>query len=165
MDRPPDAKSSVSDDRLQKSDVQHRVYGHRITVMVIFACSIIFLGGIWLSGIDLDKKIQSSEMFDPDQGDCLRTVWVDVDGNNGNRAQMCTEWIDRSDMSGKTHTLAVEEVELVQGLDGQIHAQLKRGINYRLVTLTVYLLLIVAGGRWVQRHLIKRHIRQLGLTL
>ena len=164
MDRPSGAKPSGSDGRLQESAVLHRVYGHRITVVVIFACSIIFLGGIWFSGIDLDKRIQSPEMFDPNHGDCLRTVWVDVDGNNENRARLCTEWIDRSDMSGKTHALEVEDVELVQGADGQIHTHLKRGINYRLVTLTVYLLLIVAGGRWVQRYLIERHIRQLGLT-
>ena len=141
----------------------HQTYSRRVTGAAILVCCFLFLGGIWISGIELENLIWTAGLFDPRENICLKTAWMNTTQGQADRVQLCTEWIDHSDMNGETHKLSVEELEIIKGGDGKVRAHLKRGINFRLVGVTSYLLIIIAGGLFVQRVLIGRYKKQMGL--
>jgi len=103
-------------------------------------------------------------MFNPKEHVCLKTVWVSTTQGTADRVQLCTEWIDLSDLSGQTHRMAIENLEVLKGQDGKIHTHLQRGINYRLVMVVGFLTLIILAGRIAQHFLITRHKQRMGLT-
>ncbi len=154
---------SASVDERDRNKQKHRAYRYRITGLIILLCSFLFLMGIWTSGVDLDDLVWRAGMFDPEQHICLRVSWVNTTKGEADRIRLCTEWIDLSDLSGRTHMIALEDLEVVKGSDGRIRTHLQRGINLRLVTVTGYLLIIILGGRWIQSFLIHRHQRDMGL--
>jgi hypothetical protein len=113
--------------------------------------------------VDLDGLVWRAGMFDPEQHVCLRTSWVNTTKGEDDQINLCTEWIDLADQSGQTHVMVLENLEVMKGSDGMIHTYLRRGVNYRLVTVSGYLLIIILVGRWIQGFLIQRHKRQTGL--
>jgi hypothetical protein len=153
-----------SEEDLEGRRRRHRSYSLRITALIMAVSCLAFLAGIRFSGVELENLVWSSEVFDPKTNICLRTAWLNTTQGQNDQVQLCTEWIDHSDMSGETHTLPVDEMDIIRGVDGRIRTQLKRGINYRLVAVTAYLLIIVLGGLYVQRHLIRKYQKQMGLT-
>jgi len=155
---------SPDDKELHRKTVEHRIYHHRVKGVTILICSLIFLGGLWISGLDLEDLVWRAGMFNPKEHVCLKTVWVSTTQGTADRVQLCTEWIDLSDLSGQTHRMAIENLEVLKGQDGKIHTHLQRGINYRLVMVVGFLTLIILAGRIAQHFLITRHKQRMGLT-
>jgi hypothetical protein len=157
-------RDAESDEDLERRRRKHRVYKLRITAVLMVLSCLVFLAGLRFSGVELQNLVWTSEVFDPEKNICLRTAWLNTTQGRADRVQLCTEWIDHSDMSGETHTLPVKEVDIIRGGDGRIRTQFKRGINYRLVAVMSYLLVIIIGALFLQRSLIRRDQKQMGLT-
>ena len=162
----------VRSDRRLESDLfdpgrgreKHRIYRNRVTSVIILLCSGVFLGGLRISDVDLDGLIWRAGIFDPTEHICLRSDWVNTTQGKADRVRFCIEWIDLSDQTGETHKVVLEQLEVIKGADGKIRTHLNRGINYRLVIVSVFLVMIILGGVWVQRFLIHRHRRHMELT-
>lgn len=164
MDDPSENSPSESDRLLEGRWIRRGAYGQRVTVIIILVCCLLFLGGIWVTEIDLGRMIEGDKLFDAKQDICVRTVTLPVRAGQGGRIKLCVEWIDQSDMSGRTRELSLERIELVEGSDGKVRARVKSRMNLNLLGVTGFLIAIILGGRAVQRYLIKRFEKQLGLT-
>ena len=157
-------RPSPDEKELHRKTVEHRIYRHRVIGVTIVLCSLIFLGGLWAIGPDLEDLVWRAGMFNPKEHICLRSAWFPTTQGEASRVQLCSEWIDLSDLSGRTHTVATEKLDIVKGGDGKIRTRLQRGVNYRLVTAVGFLVLIILAGRFTQRLLIERHKQRMGLT-
>lgn len=154
---------SVHNGEFDRKKREHRIYRHRVTGVIILACSLFFLSGLWISHVDLDSLVWREGMFNSKRHICLRMDWLNTTQGQADRVRLCTEWIDLSDLSGETHRVVLKRLEVIKGSDGQIRAYLRRGINFQLVAVSVFLVFIIVGGRWAQQLLIHRHKRQMGL--
>ena len=158
------APPGMDSDELARRMMEHRIYRHRVTGITIVLCSLVFLGGLWASGLDLEDLVWRAGMFDPKQHICLKTKWFPTTRGEAGRVELCNEWIDLSDQSGRIHMLMAEDLEVVKGQDGIVRTRLQRGINYPLVSTAGFLMLIIGVGRFAQHYLIGKHRRQMGLT-
>jgi hypothetical protein len=158
------AALEMDGEELTRKTMEHRIYRHRVTGIIIVACSLTFLGGLWASGLNLEDLVWRAGMFDPSRHVCLKSKWFPTTRGDAGRVELCNEWIDLSDLSGRIHTLMADNLEVVKGPDGVIRTRLQRGVNYRLVAVAGFLMVIILIGRFVQHYFIKRHMRQMGFT-
>jgi hypothetical protein len=163
MGNQPAFLSASDQDELDRKKRKHSIYRYRVTGIIILISSFLFLGGIWLSGVNLEGLVWHAGMFDPERHVCLRTNWVNTTKGETDRVRLCTEWIDLTDQSGQTHVMVLENLEVIKGSDGTIRTHLQRGVNFKLLTVSAYLLIILLVGRWIQGFVIYRHKRQIGL--
>lgn len=129
------------------------------TIVLILLCNAVFLLGIWWSGVNLERVFSSPEFYDPTQSHCLRLAWTKVAGID-RPVQVCYEWIDLSDPSGRTHTWS-QEIAVVKGADGHFYYGQEIQADYRLIGLAVFVLTILATGMLLKWYLIKRYRSRL----
>jgi hypothetical protein len=130
-----------------------------VTILLIIVCNALLLGGLWMSGVDLDIALSTQEFYDPKNGHCVRVAFANVEGID-RPIQICTEWLDLSDPSGNTHHLR-EGLGLAMGADGHLYYQARRGEIFRLIALVMFVILVIGSGMWAKRYLISRYQLQL----
>lgn len=129
-----------------------RWFARGVTVLLIIVCNALLLGGLWMSGVDLDIALSKPELYDPQNGHCVRVGFAKVEGANG-PIQLCTEWLELSDPSGNTHHIR-EGIGLAIGADGQLYYQAHQEENIRLLALLMFVILVIGSGMWAKRFLI-----------
>lgn len=126
---------------------------------MIVLCNAIVLFGIWISGVNLDRLIRVSDLFDPAQDICLRQSWHNVAGLH-ERVRLCSEWIHLSDPSGETHTFQAE-TKVVQGADGKLYFDHASRMDYHLFVLAGFVAAVIALGLTLKYYLITRYRMRL----
>jgi hypothetical protein len=144
---------SLSDDQRRARKVRRFAIGVSLAMMVF--CNAIVLVGLWASGINLDELAATPDVFNSKQDICLRLGWQSVTGV-ADPVRLCSEWINLSDPSGKTHQIQ-REIKLWQGPDGQYYVD--RGIyaDYRLLILAFCVVAVIAFGLAVKWYLVSRY--------
>jgi len=144
---------SLSDDQRRAKRVRRFTIG--VSLAMIILCNAIVLAGLWASGINLDELATTPDVFNSKQDICLRLGWQSVTGA-AEPVRLCSEWINLSDASGKTHQLQ-REMKVRQGPDGQYYVD--RGIHadYRLFVLMLFVVVVIALGLVVKWYLISRY--------
>lgn len=130
-----------------------------VTVALILGSNAILLTGLWASGLDLETMLAKPELYDPANGHCVRVTWVKVTGTDG-LVKVCTEWLDFSDISGKTHVLP-EDKDLMMGPDGNLYFSGEAADNFRLIALMIFAIVVMVSGMWIKRVLIARYHQHL----
>ncbi len=142
---------------LEESDFSQRVqrFTQIVTLGLILGCNALLLMGLWVSGVDLESALAKPELYDPMNGDCVGVQWTKVAGAEG-LVKVCTEWIDFSDISGKTHFLARDKT-LAMGADGNLYFSGQSRENYRLIGLLIFAIVVMVCGMWAKRQLIANY--------
>lgn len=141
-----------------------RIYARRVTWGIVFIGGLILVGGLQLSGIDLDDLENKTRTFKPSRHVCLRTDWLETTEGDKDRVQFCVEWIDLGDTSGKTHELVRDDLSIVKDRNGKIHTQLRTKVNYALIGTILFMVVLIMIGKRVQRYFIEKHRIRLGLA-
>ena len=147
----------------EKRQLELRIYARRATWMIVFLGGLIFVGGLRLSGLDLNQLESKDRSFIPGKHVCLRSEWLETREETPVEIEICVEWIDLADQSGNTHELVREDLEIIKGPDGRIHTKLKKRINFPLLGMILFMGLLVYGGKRAQRHLIWKKRLRLGI--
>lgn len=126
-----------------------------VTGALIIGCNALILGGLWVSGVDLETVLSKPELYDPANGHCVRVIWAKIEGAEG-LVKVCAEWLDFSDISGETHVLP-EGKTLTMGPDGNLHFSGDAADNYRLIALMIFAIVVMASGMWMKRVLIAKY--------
>lgn len=144
---------SSSDDQGRARKVRRFTIG--VSLALILFCNAIVLVGFWASGINLDELAAPPDVFNSKQDICLRLGWKTVTGAV-EPVRLCTEWINLSDKSGKTHQIQ-PEITLRHGPDGQYY--MDRGVqaDYRLLFLVLILVAVIAFGLVAKWYLVGRY--------
>lgn len=143
----------------ERRERQVRRYASRVTIAIIVLCNTILLLGLWTSGVDLDRLIRGPDVFDPEKDVCVRVGWHKVAGMD-KPVRLCSEWINLSDPSGKTHTFQ-RDTSVVEGADGRLYFDHGARVDHRIVLLGVFVLVIISAGIMLNRHLIARYRARL----
>jgi hypothetical protein len=133
-----------------------------VTVGMIILCNVLLLFGVWVSGVNLDELVNTPDLFDSKQDICLRLTWQQVAGA-AEPVQLCSEWINLADPSGKTHLLA-KDVKVRQGPDGQYYFDRGVQADFRLLGLALFVGAVLLFGMWVRRYLVSRYRVQLDMA-
>ncbi len=107
---------SLSDDQRRAGKVRRFTFGVSLAMMLL--CNAIVLVGLWASGMNLDELATTSDVFNSKQDICLRLSWQSVTGA-AEPVRLCSEWINLSDPSGKTHQIHARP-SFDRGLTGNI---------------------------------------------
>jgi hypothetical protein len=129
---------------------------------MMILCNAIVLVGLWASGINLDELAATPDVFNSKQDICLRLDWQSVTDAAG-PVRLCSEWINLSDPSGKTHQIQ-RELKLRQGQDGRYYVD--RGIHadYGLLILVLFVVAVIAFGLVGKWYLVSRYRLRLETT-
>lgn len=130
-----------------------------VTGALIIGCNALLLAGLWVSGVNLESTLSKPELYDPANGHCVRVMWSKVEGAEG-LVKVCAEWLDFSDISGKTHVLPEGET-LAMGPDGNLYFPGHAADNYRLIALMIFAIVVMASGMWIKRVLIAKYQEHL----
>lgn len=155
--QPNPSEPAVDDDKAGKL----RRYSYGVSAALILACNAVFLAGLWGSGVNLDALIRTPDVFDATQDVCLRFTWHRVIGAE-EPVQLCHEWINLSDPSGKTHIFH-KETKVVRGGDGKLYFDHGAQVDYRLFLLAAFVAAVIALGVTAKRHLIARYRMRLDM--
>ena len=144
-------------DQVENPEVSRRLkrFTLVVTVGLIIGCNALILTGLWVSGVDLEKIVSKSELFDPENGHCVQVTWLKVVGADG-LVKVCTEWLDFSDISGDTHRLPEGET-LAMGPDGNLYVPGNSAENYRLIALMIFAIVVIISGMWTRQMLIAKY--------
>lgn len=142
----------------QRNTVRVRRFTVGLTIGLIIVINALFLLVLRGSGLDLDRIFAERDFFDPVRDICLRLAWYNPVGEK-EPVRLCQEWINLGDPSGKVYRNQ-QDMVIVKGADGKVYAKEGAG-DGRLVALVVFLVALVAGGMWLQRHLIARYRSRL----
>jgi len=142
---------------LENSDESRRLqrFTQFVTIGLIIGCNALLFLGLWVSGVDLEAVFAKPELYDPANGHCVGVQWEKVAGAEG-LVKVCTEWIDFSDISGKTHSLPPGKA-LAIGADGNLYFSGQSTENYRLIALIIFAIVVMASGMWLKRRLIAKY--------
>ena len=121
-----------------------RRFARVVSLAMIVLCNAIVLVGLWASGINLDELAATPDVFNSKQDVCLRLGWRSVTGTT-DPVPLCSEWINLSDPSGKTHQLQ-REIKFRQGPDGQFYVDREGHADYRLLILVLVVVAVIAFG-------------------
>ena len=144
---------ALSDDQRRASKVRRFTVGVSLAIMIL--CNAIVLIGLWASGINLDELAATPDVFNSKQDICLRLGWKSVAGAT-DPVRLCSEWINLSDPSGKTHQIQ-REVKLRQGPDGQYYVDRGVRADYRLLILMLFVVAVIAFGLVAKWYLVSRY--------
>jgi hypothetical protein len=147
MDQP------MTDDSCRAKKI--RRFSCAVSLALVVFCNAILLGGFALSGINLDDAVKTPDFFNAQQDVCLRLAWRSVPGAN-EPIQLCSEWLNLSDPSGKTHYLQ-PDVKFKKGLDGQYYIDQGIQADYRLLMLMFFVTAIIVGGVRAKWFLVNRY--------
>ena len=134
------------------SESRFRWFRLGITLVLIIVCNALLLGGLWVSGLDLDFVLTNSELYDPVSSYCVRVAWKKVLGVDS-PVQVCSEWLDTTDPTGQVHKLRRNE-PLAMSSDGNLYYPNARKSDHQLLGLLVFTVAIIFAGMWVKRFLI-----------
>lgn len=133
-----------------------RRFARVVSLAMIVLCNAIVLVGLWASGINLDELAASPDVFDSKHDICLRFGLQPVTGA-AEPVRLCSEWINLSDRSGKTHHLQ-GETKFRQGPDGgQYYVDQGEHADYRLLILVLAVVAVIAFGLVVKWYLVSRY--------
>jgi hypothetical protein len=144
------------------TDEQQRLlrrYGVWVTLGMMVLCNVIFLGGLWLTGVKLEQLIRIPDVFNPRQDVCLRFTWHQVEGDP-EPVRLCSEWIILSDPTGETHAIQ-KDTEVVKGGDGKLYFNYGARVDYRVFVFGVFVVAIILFGLWLKGYLIRRYRMRL----
>ena len=144
---------SLSDDQRRAKKI--RRFTIAVSLALIVLCNTIMLVGLWASGINLDELATPPDVFNSKQDICLRLGWQSVVGL-AEPVQLCSEWINLSDKSGKTHQLQ-QGVKLRHGPDGQYYVDRGTQADYRLLILGLIVVAVIALGLVAKWYLVGRY--------
>src|SRR5262245_58283021 len=132
-----------------------RRFGVAVSIALIVICNAILLLGVRASGVNLDELVRTPDFFNAKQDICLKQTWQKVTGAP-EPMRLCSEWINLSDPSGKTHQLE-SNMKVRQGADGQYY--IDRGVqaDYRLLGVALFVVVVIAMGIAVKRYLVRRY--------
>lgn len=149
-----EAVMQLSDEAEQRARRVRR-FGIGVSVVLIVLCNALLLFGVWASGLNLDELVKTPDLFNSKQDICLRLTWQKVTGAS-EPMRLCSEWINLSDPSGKTHQLQ-SDMKVRQGADGQYYVD--RGIraDYRLLGAALFVVVVIVMGIVVKRYLVSRY--------
>ena len=142
----------------QRNTLRVRRFTVGLTIGLIIVINALFLLVLRGSGLDLDRIFAERDFFDPVRDVCLRLAWYNPAGEK-EPVRLCQEWVNLGDPSGKVYRNQ-QDMVIVKGADGKVYAKEGAG-DGRLVALVVFLVALVAGGMWLQRHLIARYRSRL----
>ena len=126
-----------------------------VTLFLIVLCNGVLLGGVWISGVDLEHVLAPPEFFDPAKDQCVRVAWTRVVGVEG-PMRVCSEWLVLSDPTGQTHAVRKGE-PLLLGEDGRLYYANDRSRDFRLVGLLLFVVVVVGSGMWLKQFLVTRY--------
>ena len=141
------------------SEARFRWFRVGITLILIIVCNGVLLGGLWASGLDLDFVLTNAELYDPASGHCVGISVMKVSGVN-TPIQVCTEWLDTNDPTGKVHTIRTNE-PLAMGEDGNLYYPNARNEDYHMLGLLAFVVVVVGSGVGVKRYLLTWYQRRL----
>jgi len=144
---------ALSDDQRRASKIRRFTVGVSLAIMIL--CNAIVLFGLWASGINLDELAATPDVFNSKQDICLRLGWKSVAGAT-DPVRLCSEWINLSDPSGKTHQIQ-RELKLKQGPDGQYYVDRGVRADYRLLILMLFVVAVIAFGLVAKWYLVSRY--------
>ena len=140
-----------SDDQGRAKRVRRFSIGVSLAMIVI--CNAIVLVGLWASGINLDELVATPDVFNSKHDICLRFAWQPATGT-AEPIRICSEWINLSDPSGKTHQLQ-REIKFREGPDGgQYYVEQGEHADYRLLLLVLVVIAVIAFGLVVKWYLV-----------
>ena len=152
---PKDAEITAIGD-VESRQVLVRRFARVVSVAMIILCNTIVFVGLWASGINLDELVTTPDVFDSKHDICLRLAWQPGTGTAA-PVRICSEWINLSDPSGKTHQLQ-REVKFREGPDGgQYYVDQGEHADYRLLILVLIVVAVIAFGLIVQWYLVSRY--------
>ena len=133
-----------------------------VSLGLMVLCNAILFTGFALSGINLDDLVKTPDFFNAKEDVCLRLSWQSVPGAN-EPVRLCSEWLNLSDPSGKTHYLQAD-TKLKKGLDGQYYVDQGVEADYRLLVLMLFVTAIIIGGVRAKWFLVNRYRLRLEST-
>lgn len=132
-----------SDDQRRAKRVRRFTIG--VSLALIVLCNTIVLVGLRVSGVNLDELVAPPDVFNSKRDICLRFAWQPVAGT-ANPIRICSEWINLSDPSGKTHQLQ-REIKFREGPDGgKYYVDQEEHADYRLLLLVLVVVAVIALG-------------------
>lgn len=132
-----------------------RRFASGISVVMMVLCNAVFLFGIWVTGVNFERLVRTPDKYDSTHDICLRLAYKHIPGAD-NPVQFCSEWLNLSDETGKTHTFQ-KETEIKQGADGKFYFDYGPLVDYRLFAVGAFVVGIIAGGIRVTRCLVNRY--------
>jgi hypothetical protein len=142
---------SLSDDQRRTKRVRRFTIG--VSLAMIVLCNTIVFVGLWASGINLDELVTAPDVFNAKHDICLRFAWQPVAGT-ADPIRICSEWINLSDPSGKTHKLQ-REIKFREGPDGgQYYVDQGTHADYRLLILMLVVVAVIVFGLVVKWYLV-----------
>ena len=151
---PTDVETTATGD-VESRQALVRRFARVVSLVLIVICNAIVLVGLWASGINLDELATTPDLFNSKQDVCLRLGWQSVAGA-ADPVPLCSEWINLSDPSGKTHQIQ-KEVKLRHGLDGQYYVDQGEHADYRLLILVLVVVAVIALGLVAKWYLVSRY--------
>jgi hypothetical protein len=133
-----------------------------VSLVLMVVCNAILLGGLALSGINLDDLVKTPDLFNAKQDVCLRIFWQLLPGAN-EPVRLCSEWLHLSNPSGKPHALQ-SGITLKKGLDGRYYVDQGVEADYRLLMLMLFVAAIIIGGVRVKWFFVNRYRLRLDST-
>lgn len=152
---PMDAEITATGDVESRKALVRR-FARVVSFVLIIICNAIVLVGLWASGINLDELVATPDVFNSKRDICLRLAWQPV-GGTADPIRICSEWINLSDPSGKTHQLQ-REIKFRQGPDGgQYYVDQGEHADYRLLILVLVVVAVIALGLVAKWYLVSRY--------
>ena len=152
---PMDAEIAATGDVEARKALVRR-FARVVSLAMIVLCNTIVFVGLWASGINLDELVATSDVFDSKHDICLRLAWQPVAGT-ADPIRICSEWINLSDPSGKTHQLQ-RAIKFRQGPDGgQYYVDQGEHADYRLLILVLVVVAVIALGLVAKWYLVSRY--------
>ena len=142
---------------LRAKKVRRFASGFSVVMMVL--CNAVFLFGIWVTGVNFERLVRTPDRYDSTHDICLRLAYQRIPGAD-NPVQFCSEWLNLSDETGKTHTFQ-KDIEIKQGADGKFYFDYGPFVDYRLFAVGAFVVGIIACGIRVTRHVVNRYRRRL----
>lgn len=150
-----DAEITATGD-VESRQVLVRRFARVVSLAMIVLCNTIVFIGLWASGINLDELVATPDVFNSKHDICLRLAWQPVAGT-ADPIRICSEWINLSDLSGKTHQLQ-REIKFRQGPDGgQYYVDQGEHADYRLLILVLAVVAVIALGLVAKWYLVSRY--------
>ena len=136
-----------------------RRFASGISVVMMVLCNAVFLFGIWVTGVNFERLVRTPDRYDSQHDICLRLAYQHIQGAD-NPVQFCSEWLNLSDETGKTHTFQ-KETEIKQGADGKFYFDYGPLVDYRLFAVGAFVVGIIVCGIRVTRHVVNRYRMRL----
>ena len=152
---PKDAELTATGD-VESRQALVRRFARVVSLAMIVLCNTIVFVGLWASGINLDELVTTPDVFDSKHDICLRLAWQPGAGTAA-PIRVCSEWINLSDPSGKTHRLQ-REIKFREGPDGgQYYVDQEEHADYRLLMLMVFVAVVIVLGLVAKWYLVSRY--------